>query len=194
MNPGGAELLLTGSGFLGVQTVTAGGLPLSEIDDKFRVLDDNSLLLLLPEAASLGPLAIEVTNALGTGTTRVNIVPNTAPVLDLVNSKPLALSSLDTAQVYVGSGVGDTVYLFASPSSVPSVLQGLVSLDLANNFAELVQLGVYTVDASIGYLNFTSPLGSLPSGTEFFVQAATISASAPALPAPVTNLEAGLAL
>jgi hypothetical protein len=188
--PDGASITLTGTGFTGTTQVSIDGEVLPILPPTWNVIDDTTMTINVPIQDKLGAVPIAVTNALGTGTANLSIAANLVPALELVNSDPGFLLTAAGAQIYVGSLPGDVVFLQASGSNAPSVLPGIVSLDIGNNFSDLVDLGVTTVNPATGYSFVDLPLpGDIPTGTQFFVQAGVLSALLPVLPVSTTNVQ-----
>ncbi len=190
----GATLTLTGSGFTGTTSVTIDGVPLEIFPAEFNVVDDGTLVMQVAPQTTLGTKVIEVTNALGSDTAQFAVSFNLAPTLELIGSDPGFQLSAVGADILVGSLPNDIVYLLASVSNQPSVLPGLVSLGIGNNFLKLIDLGVTTVSPASGYTRRLIPLAGVPVGTQFFVQAAVISSVLSVLPAVETNVQSGTVL
>ncbi len=188
---GGLTLTLTGSGFLGVDSVTLDGQALTQVPAEFAVIDDTTLLVLPSEALALGPHNITVADDFGNDSASFDVVYNAVPTADLSGAEGLLFTNGDTAIVRVGAQPNDTAYVFASFSGQPSILPGLVSLDIGNNFANLIELAILPVDPATGFVEVQIPLFGLPLLSTFRIQAAVLSSAAPTLPVPVTNVVSG---
>ena len=92
----------------------------------------------------------------------------------------------------MGAQPGDLVYLLASLSPNPTLIPGLVSLDLGSGGLALIQLPIQVIPASDGFVTTSIPITAVPAFSSFYFQAAVIEIAAPSLPAPVTNLQFGL--
>lgn len=188
--PDGATITLTGTGFTGTTEVTVNGEVLAVLPPAWNVVDDTTMTVNVPIQNQLGAVPITVTNALGTGTTSLTIAATIPPALELANSDPGFLLTAVGAQIHVGSLPNDVVFLQASGSNLPSVLPGIVSLDIGNNFTELIDLGVYTVNPVTAHAFIDLPLpNDIPTGTQFFVQAGVLSSLLPTLPVDSTNVQ-----
>lgn len=188
--PDGASVTLTGTGFTGTTEVTVNGEVLPILPPAWSVVNDTTLTINVPIQDQLGAVPITVTNALGTGNTNLTIAATIPPALELANSDPGFLLTAAGAQIHVGSLPNDVVFLQASGSNLPSILPGIVSLDIGNNFTDLIDLGVYTVGAISGHAFIDLPLpNDIPTGTQFFVQAGVLSALLPVLPVTSTNVQ-----
>jgi Matrixin len=188
-------ITLTGTGFTGVTTVTINGVPLLDLPPQFSVVDDSTITLQFPIQGTLGNKIIQVTDADGSDTITVTVVPNTTPALDLVNSDPGFILTAQGAQVNVASAFNDSVILVGSWSPLPSIFPGIVSLNLGNNFTEYVQFPTQVINLLTGYTSYTIPLSNnLPTGFKIYLQAVILPAINPAFPLPVTNLQIGTVL
>lgn len=192
---GPPTVTLTGTGFTGVTAVSINGVPLLDFPPQFTVVSDTSLTLQFPVQPTIGTKIIQVTNPQGNDTFNVNVVLNTSPTLDLVNSDPNFILSAAGAQVLVASAPNDFVFLVGSWSPIPSVLPGLVSLSLGNNFTEYILLPTQQVSLLSGFTAFTIPLSNnLPTGFKIYVQAGILPAANPVFPLISTNLQVGTIL
>lgn len=191
---GTQEVTLTGNGFEGVTTVKVDGVELGVFPPEWFVDSDSQMRLFIGPQDNLGALEIEVTDDLGSDTANLTISVNVPPVTDLANSAPSFILSALGLTTRVGSLPGDIVFLQGSVSNQPSVLPGLVSLDLGANFTQLVDLGSILVVPANGVLEVNTPLPSGLNGTTIYVQAAVINGTTLAFPAQSTNLETGTIL
>ena len=191
---GTQEITLTGTGFQGTTSVKVNGQELGFLPPQFFIDSDTQLRLLVGPQSTLGQIEIEVTDDLGSDTANLTIAVNVPPALDLENSDPSFILSALGLKSRVGSVPGDIVFLQGSTSNLPSVLPGLVSLDLGNNFTQLVDLGSLLVVPANGVLEVQTPLPSGLTGLAVYVQAAVVNGTTLALPATVTNLESGTIL
>lgn len=195
VTPDGATVTLVGTGFTGITEVLVDGVALSVLPPEWSVTNDTAMTINIPQQSKLGAVEIQLTNALGSETTTFSVSATIPPALDLVNSDPGFLVSAFGAQIFVGGIPGDVVFLQASGSNLASVLPGVVSLDIGNNFTDLIDLGVHTVSPLTGYAEINLPLPTdLATGTQFFVQAGVLSALLPVLPVDSTNVQSGTIL
>jgi hypothetical protein len=192
---GPPTLTLTGTGFNGVTQVTINGVPLLDFPPEFTVVDDNTLTMIFPIQPTAGNKIIQVTDADGSDTITVSVVPNTTPVLELVNSDPSFILTAAGAKVYVAAAANDFVFLVGSWTPVPSVLPGVISLGLGNNFTEYILLPTQQVGILSGFAEYTIPLSeNLPTGFKLFFQAGILPAANPVFPLIETNLQSGTIL
>ena len=197
VNPAGPPTLtINGQNFTDVTEVKVNGVALSTFPPAWSIVDDTQISFTPDQSTTLGIQTVEVSNPLGSDTGQYSVNVNLgAPTLDLLNSDPGFLLTTLGIEALVGSLPGDLVFLLASGSPVPSVLPGIVSLDLGNNFLELVQFPTKAVDAVKGYAEWGIPLNpSLPTGTKVYVQAAVLDVLFLSLPLTETNLEVGTIL
>jgi hypothetical protein len=192
---GPPTITLTGANFNGVTAVSINGVPLLDFPPQYTVVSNTSLTLQFPTQPTLGNKIIQVTGPAGTDTITVTVVANTSPVLDLINSDPGFIITATGAQVNVASAFNDSVILVGSWSPLPSLFPGIVSLDIGNNFTEIVQFPTQVVGLLSGYTSYNIPLSSnLPTGFKIYVQAVILPAVNPTFPLPVTNFQVGTIL
>ncbi len=198
VNPEGPlDVVITGTGFLGAIDLRVDGVSLPSLPPSWSVNSDTQITIFdLPQQDSLGPKTIELVTHGGTATVSHTIVANFAePVLDLLLSDPAFLISALGIQAYVGSLPNDVAILAVSTSNLPSVLPGLVSLDIGNNFTEVFNFGTQTIDPTSGYAFWSVPLQpALPIGLKLYVQAVVIDGAFPVLPVTTTNVQSGTKL
>ena len=197
VNPAGPpSLTIDGLNFSEITEVKVNGVALSTFPPAWSVVSDTQITFTPDQSTTLGVQTVEVVGADGSDTGQYSVNVNLgAPTLDLLNSDPGFLLTTLGIEALVGSLPGDLVFLLASGSPVPSVLPGIVSLDLGNNFLELVQFPTKTVDGVKGYAEWGIPLNpSLPTGTKIYVQAAVLDVLFLSLPLTETNLEVGTIL
>jgi hypothetical protein len=188
------EITLQGDGFTNLTSLTVGGVELTVIPPQFLLEGDSQVRIFWTPNGEPGPIDIVLTDNLGSDTATVLLELNDTPTLDLANSSPAFILSAIGLQSRVGAQPGDVVFLQGSVSNVPSTLPGLVSLDLGNNFSELVDLGSLLIVPPSGVIEVTTPLPGGLTGLNVYVQAAVVAAPDYLLPAAVTNLETGTIL
>lgn len=188
------EITLQGNGFTNLTSLSVGGKELSVIPPEYYLEGDSQIRIFWSPEGEPGPIDIVLTDNLGSDTATVLLELNETPTLDLANSAPSFILSAIGLETRVGAQPGDIVFLQGSVSPVPSVLPGLVSLDLGNNFTELVDLGSVLVVPSSGVIEINTPLPSGLTGLAVYVQAAVVAAPDYLVPAAVTNLETGTIL
>jgi hypothetical protein len=178
--PGPNQVVLQGCGMLGVASVQLGGVEA----DGFLVSDDTMLTVNLPKAPALGTLPLTVTNASGSTSVPLQVVAP-PPTLALHNQ---AFFSAEKASFSLGSAPSDLLVLLASLQGSPTVVPGVVSLDVGASATSLFPLATVAVPAS-GWLDLEFPfqLAGIPPFTTFYFQAVAV-ASPPALPLATTNV------
>ena len=186
-------MTLTGSDFTNVTKVTVDGVELSTFPPAWTIDNDGQITFTPPFPTHLGPTTVEVESSLGTDTIQYSVNVNLfEPKLELLNSDPSILVSALGLEVFVGSKPGDLVFLIGSTSLSPTILPGLVTLDIGANLTNYVLLGTKAVDGVTGYAQFNTPLNpSLPFGLQIFVQAAVFDSITLSLPLTSTNYQSG---
>ena len=193
---GAQTVTLTGSDFTSTFEVQVNGQVLETFPPEWILVDDSNLTVQVSPQDTLGPIDIRVTNTFGSTTTQVTIDPVSAPVVDLVGSDPGFLFTATGLIIRSASEVNDLVYVIGSLSNVPTVLPGLVSLDLGNNGLAINILNILNVDPVKGWNEINVPVAGvgLGTGSKVYVQLAVISALSPSLPALTSNLQSGTVL
>lgn len=186
------NVTVTGSGFSALTEVRLGGEVLTSFPPQYTVVSDTELTVQVGARDSLGAVALDLSDAGGTVSTNVTIVPNSTLTVDLEASDPSFIIQGLGLRAYVGAPASHYCWLTFSHSPLPSTLPGLVDLDLGNNFFELFVLWEGSVNPSKGYRLFNSgPVSGFALGTKLYVQAASISLISPSFPLFVSNREVG---
>ncbi|TAJ21522.1 MAG: matrixin family metalloprotease, partial [Planctomycetota bacterium] len=172
-----------GTGLSSTSSVTVGGVAAS-----FTKQGDTGLTIEVPLLGALGAVSVVVTNQEGPATTTLGIVAPTAPVLLL--DPPLMLNG-QTLTATLGAGVGDIVYLCASTTFAPTVVPGILSLDIGGGIGGITVLSTKLIPAK-GWTTFTSPTLGMPAGTSVYGQLAVFSAANPGLPLGSSNFQSTL--
>ena len=197
VNPEGPDpIVLTGTNFTGTTDIRINGVSLPTLPPTWSVNSSTQITIQPPQSTTLGPQTIEVVTPLGTDTGSYSIIANVfEPVLDLELSDPAFLITALGIQARIGSIPGNLAILAVGTSPVPSVLPGLVSLDIGNNFTEVFNFGQMPVDSTSGYAEFSTPLNNnLPIGFNLFVQGLVFNPILPVLPLLTTNVQTGTVL
>ena len=192
-HPDGQTLTLFGCNFNGVESVTVGGGAV-DVDD-IDVINDTILSVVVRAPLDIGSADVVAFNSAGAG----NAVPLTVeappapclgvgydphfPIVHYANGLPLT----------VGGSPGDLVFLCYSSDPIPSVLPGIVSLDLGNNFASLAQFWTFTIPPQ-GWMARDFAVSSIPGWTTWYLQGAVFLASTGAPPLVATELREVLVL
>lgn len=188
--PGGSTLVtLGGVGFLDVTGVSVDGIALSSFPPQFTVVDDQTITFDMPLVSQLGPVDITVDTPGGSASATIDVVAPDPPALDLFTSGGFLLSVTGTTAT-MGSDPGDLMFLVFSLDLVPSVLPGLFSLDIGNNFTSLFTIFEGTVGGA-GYVQVDIPVSSGHPGLEVHFQALAFQGS---FPLPESNVQTGTIL
>jgi hypothetical protein len=182
---------ITGQNLMSVDTVLVDGVPLSGFPPEYTLVSDTQLNILWSPKSKLGPVQVRIGNAGGVANTVVNVVENTATVLDMVPSNPSFWVQGVGTKIYMAGPAQNLVYLAASTSGLPTVVPGLFALDLGNNLTNYVDLGIWVIDPVKGYSLLQTPVGGthFATGTKVYVQAVILDTLNPVLPFPSTNLQ-----
>lgn len=105
----------------------------------------------------------------------------------LLIDPPLMFNGL-TLNATFGAGVGDVAYLCVSTLLAPTVVPGIVSLDIGGGISGVTVLSTKIIPAK-GWTTFSSLVIGVPPGTSFYVQLGVFSAANPVLPLATSNLQ-----
>lgn len=168
--PGGAQVTLLGTNFLGTTQVSVDGIVLLNFPPQFSVVSNTQITLTMPYCTQLGPVDIVVSNASGPSVPLpITVTAPAAPVLELTGAGFL-LSAVG-ADMTVGAAPGDVVYLLGSLTDAGSRLPGGgLMLDIGSNFN---QIAVFRRDFMPGpaWMKHVVPLAGMTPGTTVFFQA-----------------------
>jgi hypothetical protein len=173
-----STFLLTGTGFASVNSVTVGGVATT-----YTKSGDTGLTVKVPLLSTLGATAVTLTNQEGPAATTVTLVAPTEPVLLL---DPPVMVNGQTLTATLGSGVGDVVYLIASTQLVPSVVPGVLSLDIGAGLTEYTVLATKVIPTK-GWTTYSAVPVGVPGNTTFYAQFLSLSAANPGLPLSTSN-------
>ena len=172
---------LLGSGFLGVDSVTVGGVPAV-----FWIYGDDKIVLTLPQTGKLGTHEIVVSSPGGTAKGTIEVVPPAVPTL----SSGYSYWQWDEASMWFGAQPGDGLLLLVSASDQPTSLPGLVELDLGAGGTDLLLLATATTSGS-GWIELVFPLPDHQGPpVDLWLQGIVLPASGATLPLGTTNLVA----
>lgn len=169
-------ITLTGQNFATVTAVKLDGVELITPLD-YQIVNDTTLTVNWRPVSSLGQISIRVTNPGGIATAVVQVDPRTTAVLDMTPSDPLPWIQTTGLDVYMSSRPRDLIWLVLSTTELPTVLPGLVSLDIGNGLLDYVDLGLHTVSPTKGWVRWGLPFGFNPGlsfGTRLHVQGVVI--------------------
>lgn len=183
---------ITGAGFNGITAVRMDGVTLTTFPTQYSIDSDSQLTVYVGARDTLGPVLIELEDAGGVVNTGVMVRANSSLVLDLEASDPSFIIQALGVRAFVGAPLSHYCWLTFSLSNAPSVLPGLVNLELGNNFFDLFVLWEGSVNPVKGYRKFNSgALSGFLLGTKIYLQAASVDFAAPAFPLNTSNVETG---
>jgi len=157
---------------------------------RYMIVDPNTIQLDMPQASSLGVHNIGASDGVVTDDFPVTIISPATPKYELGNGDLGNVVDRDNGLPFIVSGTpGRTHRLVSSPSNVPSVIPGVISLSIGNNFNNLITGGDFVIPAK-GWLSVFVPTGLLidpgPGGATFYSQTVDVTAGSPY---PVSNLQ-----
>ena len=179
-NNAGATVTLDGS-FDRIQRIDVGTMSITS----FTQVSATRLTFTMPAPAEIGnALAVTVTNAAGTSNALAIRVDGTHPMR--LGGIAVGVRSFP----FIVDAVGDTGWdalLFLSTSNRPSVLPGIVSLGIADNFMLLFQAGAASLDLH-GSASFPVTLPNTVPGGMYYFQAITYDPTNITVPLEVSNV------
>lgn len=163
---------LTGEAFLGTDSLSVGGKPLSEyLPSDFVVLDDETIQLRMPQVDTVGPVEILLEKNGLIAASTIDVVAPDPPVVELgAGGAPEYLASFIGMNLKLGGEPGNIHFLWASPELVPSTLPGQLDLAIGNNFSSLIFVGALEIPAA-GWLGFTLPFSGIENLPIYFQSA-----------------------
>lgn len=176
---------INGSEFTSDMIVSVDGTPLFGIPSPYSFVDSGTITFDAPLPDALGSVDVTVSNSIGSDTAQLTYVANASPALE-AGSGDEPVTFFGTVQLTMGGTPGALFILGFSMDDIPSVLPGLVSLDIGNGFTTLIQLGAPFPIGAAGSTTITVPGAGLPPLTTFFLQGATVE-PIPVLPLPASN-------
>jgi hypothetical protein len=164
LQPGTAETItVLGAGFSLATEILIDGNPIA---GTYTVLSETQITFDWFPLSSLGAHTLEVVDGLDSDSITIDVVANTTPTLQVGTGDPGNVVSFFAVCMLAGP-VGSIQYFVASPSSIPSVLPGMIELDMGNVFQELYEIGVYVIPAT-GSKNVLVSLGTLSDITLYW--------------------------
>jgi hypothetical protein len=181
-------LTLNGNNLSGVTGVKVNDVPLSQfVYPKYTKISNTQITIDWFPQLELGSQEVEVANANGTATLFTLVFGNGASILDLAPSDPGIYIQSVGMDLYLAGPTTNLLYLLASTSDLPSVLPGIVSFDLGNNFTNFVDFSWRSIDPVSGWTKLHFQNTTLSPGTRVHFQAFIFPTTAPAFPFAVTN-------
>jgi uncharacterized protein (TIGR03790 family) len=184
--PGTAKTVdLHGGGFGPATVVEVDGVALGGLLQPYAFESPTLISLDMPQVGHLGTVTIGVTDGTLHDEISVPMLPTSAPTLQMAGGDPGAVvfQALGVDAILAGTP-GASQVLVASIYPAPSVLPGVVALDLGAAFAFVPIVGTYAIDATQGWTKVHIPLSNIPPGTKIYAQAVEL---APAFPFAVSN-------
>ncbi len=196
---GNTPLVLTGTDFQGVNEIEFGTLAFASRNERgfadgwFRIVSDTRIEIFVPQGLAAGSYPIRLVNPAGRSNSRnAQLVYPTSRIL--ATARSLSVGDDQIWFTHHGGASGNLAsYLVLSPFRQPSVLPGVVSLDIGLNFASVFLIepaarhDATTGAARIGPLRAGSPL----RGATWYAQAMQLDLGSPgSTPIPVTNVAA----
>jgi alpha-tubulin suppressor-like RCC1 family protein len=180
-------IAISGAGFAGATAVLLDGAPIDPA--RYAILSDTTISLDMPMVTSLGSHDLAVTDGAITSSHPVTVVAPMTPKYELAGGSTFTPIDADDGLTLVLSGsVGSLQRVYFSRSGVPSV-NASVSLDMGDQFTDLIPAGAYAVPAS-GWRRVHLSSNVLPApaatGTIFYSQ--MVNTSSP-VPFGVSNLQ-----
>jgi len=188
LSPDGQIMTVSGDNFVGTSSVLLAG-----VAQTFTVVDDSTLTFPIPLQNLLGPVTLQITNSFGSNFVQVEIDACDPPVIDLKDSVPFSLLTVLGLSITVASEPGDIVYVAVSAFPTPSVLPGVVALDIGAGFSNVIQLGSKIIPAK-GWASLPTIPFNVPPGTQLYFQAAALTTSPLGLPLQASNVQQGSVL
>ncbi len=189
VNVGTAQFVtITGTNFTPDITVSVAGQPLFGIPSPFTYINSTTITMDPPLPLALGPVSVGVSNSFGSSTSSITYQANPTPALQAGSgTEPVTFTTFSGLEVTMGGTPGALHFLGFSVMDIPSVLPGIVSLEIGNNFTNLWQLGGATLIGDAGWSKFTLPAASsLQPVTTFFFETVSFE-PIPVLPLPDSN-------
>jgi len=158
------------------------------IPSPFTYVNSTTITMDPPLPLALGSASVQVSNPFGSSSSQITYVANPTPALQAGSgNEPVTFTSFGGLDVTMGGTPGALHFLGVSTSPLPSVLPGVVSLEIGNNFTNLFQVGAATAIGAAGWTKFHLPaVSTLVPLTVFYFEAISFE-PVPVLPLPDSN-------
>jgi hypothetical protein len=179
---------ISGTNFTPDVTVTVNGVPLFGIPSPYTFVSSTTITMDPPLPTALGSASVKVSNDFGSSTSQITYQQNPTPALQAGNgTEPVTFFSFSGLEMTFGGTPNATHFIAFSVSGLPSVLPGVVTLEIGNNFTNLFQLGGGILIGPAGHTKLTFPSSpALVPGTSFFMECVSFEPP-PVLPLPTSN-------
>ena len=186
-------MTITGTGFDPSALVFVDGMQLVGFPFPWSVVDGQTITFDPPVVSKLGSVEVKVQIGGSSAASSITYVENDPPALmcGLNGENPVSVNTFQGFDVVMGGKVGETFFLLASFSNIPSDVPGLFSLELGNGLTQIFHIGTFITPAATGYSSAHYPV-SLPAGTTFYMEG--LSWDLVSFPVPDTNLQEMLVL
>ncbi len=178
LNVGTGQIVtVTGTGFTPATTLEIDGVPVSGFPSPYTVVDGTTITFDPPLPVSLGVKTLTVREGAASDSIGFTFVANDPPALQAgTGNEPVSIFSFAGMDVISAGGPSDVFLFLVSSSNVPTVVPGLFSVDIGNNFSSLFLLLSPVLDAR-GLAEFNVPIGAgVPAGTTFYIEGLTVDA------------------
>ena len=176
---------LTGTNFTPDSSVSIDGVPLFGIPSPYTVVNSTTITLDPPLVPTLGAKPITVTNAFGTANGILNFAANDPPAIQAGDGEE-PVTFIGSVGLTIAGTPGSLFFLGLSTQKIPSVLPGVVDMEIGNNFTNLFQIGGAIAIPAAGHVTITIPGTNLQPLTTFFLEGVTFE-PVPSLPLPDSN-------
>jgi hypothetical protein len=131
---------ITGTNFTPDVFLSVGGTLLSGIPSPYTVVDANTITFDPPLPPALGPQTVVVSNSFGVAQATLNYTVNDPPAMQAgIGVEPVTF--IGSLTLSISGTPGALFFLALSITKVPSILPGIVELEIGNNFSSLFQIG-----------------------------------------------------
>jgi hypothetical protein len=179
---------ISGTNFTPDITLSVNGVPVFGIPSPYTIVNSTTITLDPPLPTALGTVNVKVENAFGSSTSQITYQQNPTPALQAGSgNEPVTFTSFSGLELTFGGTPNATHFIGFSVFNLPSVLPGVVNLEIGNNFTNLFQLGGGILIGPAGWSKVTFPSSpALVPVTTFFLECISFE-PVPVLPLPDSN-------